>query len=110
MQVLEAKTPRAGLELFLKNACDITYPYAWTVNFEMLLKAPKLNIVAICLKQYLNPLCLERKFDYSCDMAMYSPDKSTKVSLKSIIKHRIVNIPLDVCTTTNIEGHVMAVY
>ena len=41
IQVLEPKTPHAVLELFLRNACDITYPYAWTVNFEMRLEAPE---------------------------------------------------------------------
>ena len=38
IQVLDSKTPRAVLELFLRNACDNTYPYAWTVNFEMCLE------------------------------------------------------------------------
>ena len=38
IQVLESKTPHAVLELFLRNACDNTYPYAWTVNFEMRLE------------------------------------------------------------------------
>ena len=42
IQVLESKTPHAVLELFLRNACDITYPYGWTVNFGMRLEAPKL--------------------------------------------------------------------
>ena len=41
-------------------------------------------------------------------MVMYSPDK--KKNEGEFDKHRIVNISLNVCTKTNIEDYVMAMY
>ena len=74
IQALNSTTQREVLKLFLRNASDIAYTYAWSVNFKI-----ESNVIAI-----------------------YSLDTS--------LKHRIVNISLDICTTTNIESDVKAMY
>ena len=38
---------------------------------------------------------------------MSLPDKSTSEDLTIIIEHKIVNVPLHVCTKDNIEGYVL---